>query len=107
MGFLKPTKFKIIFTLFMVLIGASLIWFIFNIPGVSQWYGFKDFLNFLFGHFYYVPAKLCSMSGPGPSLDTSCFFTRFFITLIVQIIFYYLLASLIEFFYRKLKKFKS
>jgi len=103
MGFLKPTKFKIIFTLFMILIGTYFIWTIFNILWGFQWYGFWDFLNFLFGHFYYTSKMMCGVIG-GPPLDTSCFFTRFFITLIGQIVFYYLLASLIGFFYRKAKK---
>jgi hypothetical protein len=101
--FIKPTVWKIIFTAVMILFGAIVIGVLLQSMHIIGGYFFR---NYLFGHFYYSARILvaCNMAGQtncgGPTFD---YFTSAII-LIVQIIFYYLIACLTGLLFRRNKK---
>ena len=104
--FIKPTIWKIIFTAFMVLIGALLVGAaLFGLAQTGTF--FNQLLNILFGHFYYSARVFTTcVKAPGVPCEGPTFNYLLSIEiLIVQIIFYYLISCLIGLlFKRKAKK---
>jgi hypothetical protein len=100
-NFIKPNKFKILFTIIAVLFGGSFVGMFLNVLGFFQfrWIGsqniFLDFLHNsvtnLFSHFILQAQSDCLNYGGG-GFDFVCFFTQMFKILILQSIIYYLLS---------------
>jgi hypothetical protein len=102
--FIKPTIWKIIFTAFMVLIGAMLLGAaLFGLGRTGTFW--SQLLNILFGHFYYSARIFiaCNMAIGQPCKGPTFDYLYSILILIVQIIFYYLIACLIGLLFKKKK----
>lgn len=105
--FIKPTIWKTLFTVFMVLIGGILIGAILNLGWNGKF--FNTLLNMLFSNFYYSAKALCfavCARYPGDTcggLDMTCFWTYAIEILVIQIISYYLIACLAGLLFRRKK----
>jgi len=100
--FIKPNKFKVIFTGCMVLFGSFLLGNVLSLFGQFM-FGYYGGMNFflafihnsvtaLFSHFILTPLSDCKSYGGGGT-DPVCFFVQYLKILILQSIVFYLIAS--------------
>lgn len=105
--FIKPTIWKIIFTVFMILFGGAIIGAILNLGWNGKF--FNTLLNMLFSNFYYSAKGSCfamCAKYPGDTcggLNMTCFWTYVIEILVIQIIVYYLTACLAGLLFRRKK----
>lgn len=100
-NFIKPNKFKILFTIISVLFGGFIVGQILNRLGYFQfiWIGGQNiFLELLhnsvtnlFSHFILQAHSDCSTYGGG-GIDIVCFFSQMFKLLTLQLIIFYMLS---------------